>query len=91
MQVVDDVELDPVRIDVLPLVLLPDFGLDLTVRVELAAVREAFGDVLGLVRVDRAALFGFRRGLVDVVGDDAEMMQSVVAERLVARADQSSR
>src|SRR5260221_6509025 len=83
MHVIDDIELDTVRIDILALILLLGRRCDFAV-LHLAAVRKTLRDVFGLVRVNCAAFFRPACGLIDVVGDKTKVMQTTVAERLLA-------
>lgn len=71
MRAIDDVELDPVRVDILALILLLRLRFDLTVF-HLTAVGKAFRDILGLVRVMRPTLFRARGGLVDVIRENGD-------------------
>src|SRR5688572_33060082 len=57
VQIVDDVELDAVRVDVFALLLRPGRLYDLAVF-QLAAVRDALRHVFGFVRIDGPDLLG---------------------------------
>ena len=49
----------------------------------MAAIGKTFRDILGLVGIHRAAGFSFARGLTDVVRDEADVMQAIMADRLI--------
>src|SRR4030095_51033 len=84
MQVVDDVELDAIRVYVFALLLRAARLHDVAI-LHLAAILKTPGDVFSAIRIGGAVFLGLCRSFGNVVCDESHVVQAVVTERFVAR------